>query len=117
MNTFPWITLDNTQQIGQIIEKSKENPQVIFKHSTRCNISSVAKNRFEKSEPIVGVEYHLLDLIANRQVSAAIADKTGVYHESPQIILLVNGVCIFDESHFAIEAEEIKEQLTINTKG
>jgi bacillithiol system protein YtxJ len=117
MNTFPWIPLKDIEQIERLIEKSKVNPQVIFKHSTRCNISSVAKNRFEKSEPIAEADYHLLDLIANRQVSAAVADQTGVYHESPQIILLVNGTCLFDESHLAIDAEDIKEQIALNTKG
>ncbi len=117
MNAFPWIKLDRSEQIKDILEKSNEKPQVIFKHSTRCSISSVSKNRFEKSDPLDNVDYYMLDLIANRQVSSAVADKTGVYHESPQIILLVNGACIFDESHFAIDADEIKEQLSLNTKG
>lgn len=117
MNAFPWIILDRIEQVKEILEKSKENPQVIFKHSTRCSISSVSKNRFEKSEPLENTNYYLLDLIAHRAVSAEVAEQTGVYHESPQIIVLANGACIFDESHFAIDAEEVKEQLLLNTKG
>ena len=44
-----WIELKSSDQIKEIIEKSKAKPQVIFKHSIRCGISAVAKGRLERS--------------------------------------------------------------------
>jgi len=33
-----------------------------------------------------------------------------VYHESPQVILIKNGACVYEESHGGIQMEEIAEQ-------
>jgi bacillithiol system protein YtxJ len=107
-----WIDLANTQQIEDLKEKSKERPQVIFKHSTRCSISSMAKGRLERSEAPREADFYYLDLIAHRNLSSKIADEFKVHHESPQVLVIINGECVFDESHYAIDMEDIKQQLT-----
>jgi len=33
-----------------------------------------------------------------------------VSHESPQVLLIKNGNCVYDESHGGIQMEEIEEQ-------
>ncbi|MBS1689208.1 MAG: DUF2847 family protein, partial [Bacteroidetes bacterium] len=33
-----WLDLTNEQQLETIVEQSKTQPVVIFKHSTRCSI-------------------------------------------------------------------------------
>lgn len=105
-----WIDLTSEEQLHQIKVKSNTKPQVIFKHSTRCSISSVAKNRLERSMEHDEVDFHYLDLIKYRPVSNKIAEEYNVYHESPQILVIKNGECIYDESHSAIDMEEIIEQ-------
>ncbi|HEX8331110.1 MAG TPA: bacillithiol system redox-active protein YtxJ [Segetibacter sp.] len=107
-----WIELANTQQIEELKEKSKDKPQVIFKHSTRCSISSMAKGRLERSEAPREVDFYHLDLIAHRNLSSKIADEFKVHHESPQVLVIINGECVFDESHYGIDMEDIKQQLT-----
>jgi bacillithiol system protein YtxJ len=109
-----WIDLADDQQLKEIIELSKQKTQLIFKHSTHCSISSMAKSRLERSVQPKGIDFHFLDLVKYRQLSNKIAHHFGVYHESPQILLIKNGQCIFDESHSAIMMEEIMEQATIN---
>ncbi len=108
-----WISLESIDQVKQIVERSKEKPCVIFKHSTRCSISSMAKFRLEGdwdlSEDIV--EAYFLDLIAHRDVSNYISEELSVYHESPQIILIKDGEVIYDESHLDITVDELKECL------
>jgi bacillithiol system protein YtxJ len=105
-----WIELKNEDQINAIIEKSKERPQVIFKHSTRCSISAMAKGRLERSIAPENADFYFLDLISNRSVSNKVSSEFHVSHESPQVLLIRNGECIYDESHSSITMDEIKEQ-------
>lgn len=105
-----WISLTNEEQLHQIKVNSNARPQVIFKHSTRCSISSVAKNRLERSTQSDEVDFYFLDLITYRAISNKIAADFNVYHESPQVLLIKNGECIYDESHSGIDMEEIIEQ-------
>ncbi|MEO7313301.1 MAG: bacillithiol system redox-active protein YtxJ [Chitinophagaceae bacterium] len=105
-----WIELNDEGQVSLIKEKSKEAPQVIFKHSTRCAVSSVAKNRLERGEQPEGIDFYFLDLIRHRNISQKIAADFSVFHESPQILLIQNGECVYDESHSGISMSEIEEQ-------
>lgn len=107
-----WIELTEESQLEDIRNHSSLRPQVIFKHSTRCATSSLAKNRLERSSVFPDANFHFLDLIKYRTVSNKIAEMFSVYHESPQVLLIRNGECIYDESHNAIRMEEIEEQLT-----
>ncbi|MFM9909935.1 MAG: monothiol bacilliredoxin BrxC family protein, partial [Chitinophagaceae bacterium] len=77
-----WNILTTEEQLADLLQKSFARPQVIFKHSTRCNISSTAKNRLEKIEAPAYIDFHYLDLIAYRTLSTKIADDLHVYHES-----------------------------------
>lgn len=105
-----WINLQTEEELNQLKQKSYTKPQIIFKHSTRCSISSVAKNRLERSLQPEELDFHYLDLIKFRPISAKIAEDFNVYHESPQILVIKSGECIYDESHSAIDMKEIVEQ-------
>jgi len=105
-----WINLTQEEQLKQIKVNSKNKPQVIFKHSTRCSISSMAKNRLEKSTQPDEIDFYFLDLIKYRPISNKIAEIFKVYHESPQILLIKNDECVYDESHSGIDMGEIIEQ-------
>jgi bacillithiol system protein YtxJ len=106
-----WSTINDLDQITTIVNASNERPQVIFKHSTTCPISSMAKMRLEESWDFEDVDAHYLDLLAYRPISTAIADDLQVHHESPQLILLMQGEVIFDSSHLDINVEEVKESI------
>lgn len=111
-SNVPWKNLTEEKQIAEIVELSNEKPQLIFKHSTRCSISSMAKSRLEREWNLENVEPWYLDLIAYRNVSNAIASQFGVHHESPQAILLKDGVVVHDSSHNSISVSEIAKQLS-----
>ena len=104
-----WKTLTSEEELKAIIQRSFNNPQVIFKHSTRCSISSMAKNRLERSDIPTGVDFYYLDLLRFRGLSDKIAETFDVFHESPQVLLVRNGDCIYDESHSGISMDEIRE--------
>eukprot|EP01136_Pigoraptor_vietnamica_P003963 Opistho-1_new@33868 len=102
-----WIPLTTEDQLVLIKEKSFSIPQVIFKHSTRCSTSSMVLNRLERAEAPATIDFYYLDLLAHRNISNKIAEDFQVYHESPQVLLIRNGECVYDESHMAITMEEL----------
>lgn len=109
-----WIPLQHELQIEEIIQKSNNKLQVIFKHSTRCSISSMAKNRLDKKEKPEGMDFYYLDLIKHRNISNKIATDFLVSHQSPQVLIINQGKCIYDESHSGITMEEIESFSTKN---
>ena len=108
-----WIELKSISQIKEIVEKSKAKPQVIFKHSTRCSISAMAKGRLERSLAPGNADFYFLDLINYRNISNQVSSEFDVSHESPQILIIRNGECVYDESHGSITMDEIKEQVSV----
>ena len=106
-----WNHLTEDAQLNKIILNSQDKPQVIFKHSTRCSISSVALNRFKNIGDPLLIDFHLLDLIAFRSLSNKIAETFQIQHESPQILMIIKGDCIYEETHLAISPDELFEQI------
>lgn len=104
-----WLSLNHIKDINNILAKSTEKYQLIFKHSTRCSISIMAKARLERSVFPEQIDFYYLDLLNHRDISNALAEQFSVYHESPQVLLIKNGECIYDESHNGIRMEEIIE--------
>lgn len=104
-----WKNITDPNQISDI--KTAEGYSLIFKHSTRCSVSSMAKRRFELDWDAIpaGTNLYFLDLISHRAISAQIAEVFQVSHESPQILLIKDGDCVLDASHSDISAEEVAE--------
>lgn len=105
-----WIALTGHDQLTELINRSHSAPQVIFKHSTRCGTSAMVLNRLERSAAPVGMDFYFLDLIRYRDLSNKVAELFSVYHESPQVLVIRNGECVYDESHMAITMDELSEQ-------
>jgi bacillithiol system protein YtxJ len=109
-----WIEITQTEQLEQIKKGTDNHVAVIFKHSTRCSISNMAKLRLEREPQPAGTSFYLLDLLKYRALSNQIADDFKVHHESPQILIIRNGDCVFEESHNGINMAEIAEQVALN---
>jgi len=104
-----WINLNSVEQLNEIDEKSKEKAQVIFKHSTRCSVSTFAKRILTSEyndEVQAKADVYYLDLISFREVSNEIASRYSVYHESPQILVIKDGKCVYDASHSEVSFEK-----------
>jgi len=106
-----WKPLTSNEELDVIIQKSYQIPVLILKHSTVCSISAIAKMRLEEAWEFSNneLETYLLDLLSYRTVSNTIAERFSVYHESPQILMIQNGECFHDASHFDITLAEVKE--------
>ncbi|MCO6488885.1 MAG: bacillithiol system redox-active protein YtxJ [Phaeodactylibacter sp.] len=109
MNKINWLPLTKLTQVEDIARHSGQKPCVIYKHSSRCSLSSLAQHRLEKGwvldEP--SVHLYFLDLIAHREVSNLVAERFGVAHQSPQLLLIRNGRCVYHASHLDISAKSL----------
>lgn len=104
-----WNNLTSIEQLSEIDEKSSSKPQIIFKHSTRCSVSSFAKKILEReynADIEAKADVYYLDLISFRDVSGAIASRYNIVHESPQLLVINNGKCTFDTSHSSVSFEK-----------
>jgi bacillithiol system protein YtxJ len=106
-----WTSLDSADQVNAI--KHNAGYSLIFKHSTRCSISMMAKRRFEMDMDKLPADMPLyfLDLIKFRDISSQVAHDFQVHHESPQMLLIKDGECILDQSHGEISVDEALEVL------
>jgi bacillithiol system protein YtxJ len=100
---LPWQALTNVSQLSAIEEQSKTKTQVIFKHSTRCGISTMVMNQFVSAYDIdANLDLHYLDLLSYRDVSNEVGYKFQVMHQSPQLLVIKNGITVAHASHGAI---------------
>ena len=107
-----WVPLTDLGQLYDIIQLSNEKPVVIFKHSTRCSISRMALKNFENEYDLgENIAPYFLDLIAFRDISNEIASRFEVVHQSPQLLLIIGGKSVYDVSHSAIDADELKSKI------
>lgn len=108
---FPWVKLTSSEQLHELLKSSETKPVLLFKHSTRCSISSMALNRFENNMDPEKATCVYLDLLAYRPISAEIESVTKVQHQSPQAILIDNHQVIYTETHSGINAQDILKLL------
>jgi bacillithiol system protein YtxJ len=105
------ISLNTLSQLAEIDLLSQEKPVIIFKHSTRCSISSAALNRFENAYGNANSEaipVYFLDLLQYRNISNEVARHYQIEHQSPQTLLIKNGKCVHEATHFDIDFAEIQ---------
>lgn len=104
-----WVNLTSIEQLDEI--KAANGYSLIFKHSTRCSISMMAKRNFEFNWEVIPADTKLyfLDLISYREISNKVAQLFEVAHQSPQILLIKDGDCVLEASHSDISAEEVAE--------
>ena len=111
-NKISWNELTDLLQLDEIIAISNEKPVAIFKHSTRCSVSRMVlkqfENEFNSSDKVIP---YFLDLIEYRAISNEIANRFGVTHQSPQLILIKEGKAVYNVSHSDIDAKELGKRV------
>ncbi len=98
-----WTPLTDLAQLDAIDRLSAERPVLIFKHSTQCSISEGALGRMDAGDATAFTfPAYYLDLLAYRPVSNAVETRYGILHESPQVLVISGGKCVYHTSHRAI---------------
>lgn len=107
---LPWIPLISTEQLSTIEGQSKTKTQLVFKHSTRCGISRMVMNQFVSGYDLdLNADLYYLDLLSYRDVSNETGHKFQVLHESPQLLVIKNGVVVAHASHGGINELNLEQ--------
>ncbi|MCO6146463.1 bacillithiol system redox-active protein YtxJ [Flavobacterium sp. NRK1] len=104
-----WNDLTSLNELDEIIQESELITIIVFKHSTRCDMSSAMLKRFEQDYNLNAdsAKPYFLDVIADREVSNEIALRFEVIHQSPQIIVIKKGRAVYSASHGDILVKDI----------
>ena len=99
-----WTPLISIEEINNIKEISKIQSILIFKHSIRCGISRMVMKQFESlfNEENKHLKVYYLDLLNFREVSSKLSEVFQVIHQSPQLLVVKNGISVYQESHYEI---------------
>jgi bacillithiol system protein YtxJ len=106
---LPWIPLSELTQLDVIKDKSSTKIQVVFKHSTRCGISSMVMRQFVEAYELTedDLDLYYLDLLNYREISNEVGYKFQVMHQSPQLIVIKDGVVVAHASHGQINEVDL----------
>jgi len=109
-----WIELNSKEILEEARNASHQEPVVLLKYSNRCSLSSLTLDRLERSwieDEMAVIKTYFLDLIAYRNISDLVEQIFDVRHESPQVLLIYKGECVFHTSHSAVTYQTIKDQI------
>ena len=104
------VELRQDQDLEQLLERSRTDPVLIFKHSTQCSISGHIYQDFrEFAENNPDLESAVVLVIESRRLSQQIATRFGIRHESPQALLIKDGRVVWHASHWSITADSLSD--------
>jgi bacillithiol system protein YtxJ len=105
--------ISTVEDLDAAMAVSATQPVLIYKHSLTCGTSGVAYEEVvdlvEGSMP-PGSAF-IVKVQTARNASRAIEERTGVRHESPQALLIVDGRVVWHASHFRVTARAISAAL------
>ena len=107
---MPQITsLADLDMLEAAIAESVERPVLLFKHSRTCGVSHEALDelRAHLERDAADATYTMITVQSHRHISDEAADRLGVRHETPQVILIRNGRPVWKASHFRITADAL----------
>lgn len=96
--------IDTTTSLDAFFAQEGDQPAILFLHDPGCFVSMSAYQEVTKLPDTVA----LVNVQRAKDVSRAIAQRTGIKHESPQVIIIRQGQAIWSASHFAITAQQIQ---------
>lgn len=105
--------LQTLDEAKTALERSQSHPLFVFKHSDNCGISARALRETETFLETceLPIEARLVVVQEAREASNFFAERLGVEHETPQAMLVINGVVRWEDSHSRLKAERIKTAL------
>ena len=102
--------IDDHATLESLLTDSTKKPVIVFKHSNACSISARAYREMEKVDGV-----NILEVQSAREVSRELANRTGVRHETPQVIILRDGKAVWNASHFDVTAADVQRAVESNS--
>lgn len=95
----------------EVLEQSKEEPVLIYKHSLTCPIAHTALKNLEKFLESKKIETYIVTVQNEKELSDKIADELDIRHASPQLILIKNRKPVGIWNHYSITEKNIRDLL------
>lgn len=108
-----FVPVDDADALDDLIARSSQAPVLLFNYDPYCGVNAAARRE------IVGLdaEIAVVDVDENHDLGQLVAQRTGVRHESPQMILLRDGKPVWSASHFNITAGSVRKALEQHGAG
>ena len=103
--------ITTSAQLDDLLNASSRRPVWLFKHSLICSVSAAAWHEFERfaarqsDRALIGV----IEIQRARELSREVEVRTGVRHESPQALLIRDGLPLWHASHWEITEQALDE--------
>ena len=109
----PFVSLITLDDLDRALASSQIQPIVLFKHSLSCGTSAMAYEDMEGllADDGVTASIYVIPVQTARAVSSAIAERFGVRHESPQVLIVHQGTVVWHGSHFRVTAANVRARL------
>ncbi|SMO59711.1 bacillithiol system redox-active protein YtxJ [Melghirimyces algeriensis] len=107
-----WKEITTLEEWDQALLRSKDEPVLIIKHSTRCPVSADAWKEYQEfvqENAPKSASYMMVKVIESRDVSNKIAEDLDIQHKSPQAILIKDGRAVWNDSHWHITKSSLSE--------
>ena len=108
MGRIRWI-----KEARDVEELCRADLAILYKHSPTCGVCLAALQEVEafmREHPDADVS--AVDVLEQRDLSRDLAARSGIRHESPQILIIRSGITLWNESHYGITAEALAQQFT-----
>jgi len=99
-----WNQFNGIELLDEVVSLSLNQEIIIFKHSPRCGISANVLRKFEDRlfASNRDGQFYLVNVISEREVSNAIAQRFQIMHQSPQVLIIKNEKVLAYASHYEI---------------
>lgn len=109
--TRTFTPLTSPDQFDALLSASSGQPVIIFKHSPTCGTSAMAYDELTDLLEGSGPEVHLLNVLSSRALSQAVAARLAIRHESPQVLVLKDGLVRWYGSHYRVTADAVRKAI------
>lgn len=107
MSSKGFVELHDVESLNRFLERSREAPVVLFKHSNTCGISAQAYREMAKLSEPVG----MITVQRSRALSAEVERRFGVEHETPQVLIVRGNDIVWNASHSWVRAQTVEAAL------
>ncbi len=101
----PCTPVTGRAQVAQLVAQSAQHPVILFKHDTSCPISQAAYRELQQLTQDVA----LIDVAREHDLSQELAERIGVQHESPQVLVIRDGHAVWSASQYAITHDAVAQ--------
>ena len=99
--------LTEMAELDDWFERSREGDVVVFLHDYWCPISSRAYDEMSLVEGVIA----LIDVSESRELTRSVETRTGVKHESPQVLIVRDARARWAASHGSITHKSVGEAI------